>query len=631
MTTSARGRRSSQRPEREPTLCAQSARPDPDQVTATPGDTPSAGVRRRPWTVHSLGSALAVIGAVLAGVTVLVTAGYLSSGQAPAWAALRVVFGSVCYGAAGLIAWWRRPSNSTGPLLVAATATWLVSAMVYVPGPVLAGIGTMTQLAPFAMLVHLLLAFPAGRLRSWPERTTALGTWAVCLILQAPAYLWTTQSGPAGWLTVAERPDLVRTSSAVQSVIGSVFLASLALILIGRWRRVAPARRRALGVVYGYGLAAAIAIPVLGALAPKADALRDAEVLILAMLPVVLIVAMVRGGFARDGDIQELGAWLGRTPDSAATLTAALAAALGDQSVRLGYRLTDGGPLTSSDGTPIDVESGDTASAAVDVEVHGRAVGAIFYDATLIPDPTTVRAAAEVIALAFDRERLAAALAANHREVERSRLRLVHSIDEERRRIAQNLHDGLQAELVLLAIQAQRLGSSDGPSVDIASAATDLRARIDAAARGLRELVYQVMPPPLIERGLVAAMEDIVDRLPVPTRLLIEVPGELPQPVQSTAYFVIAEALTNAVKHARAHRLSVTVRQEAGMLAIAVEDDGIGGVRLDAGSASVQVGGFGLTGIADRVDSLGGRLTIDSAPGRGTRIAAVIPLRRSVP
>lgn len=596
-----------------------------------PGAARPTVAPRRPWTVHSLGSALAVIGAVLAGVTALVAAGYLSAGQGVGWTALRVVAGAACYGTAGLVAWWRRPSNSTGPLLVAATATWLVSAMASVPGPVLAGIGTISQLAPFAMLVHLLLAFPSGRLRARLERAMALSIWAVCLALQVPQYLWEPQPGPAAWLAVGDRPGLVHTAAVVQSVVGTAVLAAVALMLIGRWRRADRAHRRALGIVYGYGLASAIAIPSLAAVAaPHGVAFRAAEVTILAVLPVVLIAAMLRGGFARDGDIQELGVWLGRGPASGETLAALLAAALGDPSVHLGYRFADDGPLVGLDGAPLAGRIDNRSRGVVDVAVHDRVVGAVIYDTALIPDPAPVRAAAEVIALAFDRERLVAALAANHREVERSRLRLVRSIDEERRRIAQNLHDGLQAELVLLAIQAQRLGSLPSASRDVAIAATDLRTRIDSAARGLRELVYQVMPPPLIERGLVAAIEDMADRSPVPTRLSIAVSDGLPQSVQSTAYFVVAEAITNAVKHARAQRVSVTLRQGAGALAIEVADDGVGGAEPGGQNPSASTGGFGLTGIADRISSLGGTLHIDSRAGRGTRIAAVIPLNANV-
>jgi len=235
----------------------------------------------------------------------------------------------------------------------------------------------------------------------------------------------------------------------------------------------------------------------------------------------------------------------------------------------------------------------------------------------LIADSELVAAAGRVVAIALDRERLTADLLASREALRRSRDRVLRAGDRERRRIARNLHDGLQVKLVLLALESQRLAGQAGATPAIAEAAVALRAHIDLAAAELRELVHDVMPAPLIERGLGAATRDLVDRMPVPTRLDLGVNGMLPEPVSTAAYFVVAEALTNAVKHAQASSLSVRLTHHEGALTIEVSDDGIGGVA--AGD------GLGLRSLADRIDVLGGRLRIDSPDGQGTQIVAELP------
>jgi len=133
----------------------------------------------------------------------------------------------------------------------------------------------------------------------------------------------------------------------------------------------------------------------------------------------------------------------------------------------------------------------------------------------------------------------------------------------------------------------------------------------------LRRLVHGMMPAALLERGLVAATEDLVDRVPIPTDLDVDAAADrLPPAVESTAYFVVAESLANAVKHARASALAVRLGRVDGLLRIEVRDDGVGGARI---------GGRGLRGMADRVDALGGQLSVDSPLDQGTRIVADVP------
>jgi signal transduction histidine kinase len=203
---------------------------------------------------------------------------------------------------------------------------------------------------------------------------------------------------------------------------------------------------------------------------------------------------------------------------------------------------------------------------------------------------------------------------ASRDELQESRARIVEAADAERRRIARDLHDGLQARLVLLAIRANGVRVDPTASPGVRAQALELESGLQAAITELRELVQGVVPAALTERGLFAAAEDLVDRVPIPTRLDLRRNGvALPAALESTGYFVLSEAIANAIKHSRARELAVRLEQRDGHLEIEVCDDGIGGA------------GGGMRGMFDRVDAFGGRLLVDSPPGGGTRLVAQLP------
>jgi len=329
------------------------------------------------------------------------------------------------------------------------------------------------------------------------------------------------------------------------------------------------------------------------------------------------VVAMLRGGFARTGEIEELGAWLGVDGGVRPALGDALADALGDRSVSLAFWVAERGVYVDRDGMPVELPRAGGDRAAVEVELAGRRVGAIVYDATLIADPALVRAAGRVVAIALDNERLMADARASREALRASRARIVEAADEERRRIARDLHDGLQARLVLLAIRAHVIRTAAGQP-DVRADAAALESGLQDAIAELRELVQGVMPAALTERGLAEAVQDLVDRVPIPTDLDLDGAGaSLPLPVESTAYFVLSEAIANAIKHSRAHELGVRLARSSGALRIEVRDDGVGGARVAEGS--------GLRGMADRIDALGGRLQVSSPAGGGTTVIAEVP------
>ena len=229
-----------------------------------------------------------------------------------------------------------------------------------------------------------------------------------------------------------------------------------------------------------------------------------------------------------------------------------------------------------------------------------------------------MRRAGEVLAIAIDRERLTTELLVSNEELSQSRMRLVEAAYRERSRIARDLHDGLQVQLVLLALEAQTIANAPDASPPVSAASEELRRGIDRAAADLRRLVHNVVPATLLEQGLVAATEDLVDRLEVPAALKADVDEKtLSAATTHTAYFVLAEVLANAVKHSRATTVSVRLHAADGCLQMDVHDDGVGGARLESGT--------GLRGLADRVDVLDGTIAIDSPRGGGTRVRVELP------
>ncbi|UGS35118.1 ATP-binding protein [Capillimicrobium parvum] len=558
--------------------------------------------RTLPLALAALGATLLLLGAV--------EIALLEAGPAtPTWAVLLFPLVGWIYAAAGLLAWWRRPSNRTGAVMVGGGVAWLVAGLVNSDVTALLAAGLIAVTVPLAVVVHLLHVFPSGRLRGRLSRATVLAGYAVCLVLQAPEYLF----GPPNPLQVADRHDLDRAGFWVQSAAGAAVMVVTAIILGRRLRQTPRAQRWVVGPLYVYGIIAVLFVPLTGSineLFPWGDGvpLTVTQLGLLAAVPVVFAFAVLRGGFARTGEIEELGASLGARQGGRADMRDALAGVLGDRSVALLFWVPQAGGYVDADGRPARLPDAGSDRAAVEVATAGRRVGAIVYDATLIADGRTVEAAGRVIALALDRERLTAELRVSREGLRRSRARLVEAEDRERRRISRDLHDGLQTRLVLLAVEAQRAAGDT----------TELRAGLEAAIAELRELVQGVMPAALTQGGLYAAAEDLADRAPVPVELDLS-PGSdgLPAAVESTGWFVLSEAVTNAVKHAGARELYLSLGQIDGCLRIEVADDGVGGAAVDRGT--------GLRGMADRVEAHDGRLTVDSPAGGGTRIVAEVP------
>jgi signal transduction histidine kinase len=215
--------------------------------------------------------------------------------------------------------------------------------------------------------------------------------------------------------------------------------------------------------------------------------------------------------------------------------------------------------------------------------------------------------------------RLDAELHARMEELRASRARIVEAADNARRRLERDLHDGAQSRLVGLAllIRAAQTRARDDP--ELSELLDRAQEELQTSLSELRELARGIHPAVLTERGLRPALQSLTTRIPVPVTVAEVTDERLPGPVESAAYFVVSESLQNVAKYANATHATVAVRKRNGRVTVDVTDDGVGGADL--------AGGSGLRGLVDRVAALDGSLSIDSPPGKGTRVHAEIPSR----
>ncbi len=276
---------------------------------------------------------------------------------------------------------------------------------------------------------------------------------------------------------------------------------------------------------------------------------------------------------------------------------------------------SDAARLGSHERTPELRRMGLQSAVAAPITVAGRVWGAIaIARRTQEPLPQTTETrlgdfaelAAQAISNAETREQLAA-----------SRARIVKAGDEERKRIERNLHDGAQQRLVALALSLRMAQSALAGDPHATALLTQASGELQLTLEELRELARGIHPAVLSDRGLAAALEALAGRCVVPVDLTL--PAErLPDQVEATAYYLVAESLTNIAKYAQASSAVVTVVCDGDWVHVEVRDDGIGGADIERGT--------GLRGLADRVDALHGTLRIESPAGGGTLVAASIPV-----
>jgi signal transduction histidine kinase len=516
----------------------------------------------------------------------------------------------------GLFARWRRPGNGTGALMVAAGFVWFATRLSASDDDLLFTIGIALDALFPGMIGHLLVVFPAGRAQTAAERAIVAAIYVVVTVLQVPSLLFEEPDRPRNLLIVHGDQPLSDALDLMQLIVGVIVFALSWVVIVRRLRAGGTAQQRALVPVLVTG-GAAFAVFILS----KAfDAAGDTSVTLnrisealVATIPFGFLVGLLRTRLAQAAAVSELIARLGQAPGEE-PLRAALADALGDPGLALAYWLPESERFVDARGHPVDV----SGPGWTEVELQGRRIAAISHHPALHEEPQLVRAAGAAAALALENQRLAAELRARIEDLRSSRARVVQAGDTARRRLERDLHDGAQSRLVALALKLRLARMHVPDESEAATLLDESSAELQASLEELRELARGLHPIVLTDRGLPAAVRILASRAPVPVEITRLPDERLPLPVETAVYFVVAEALTNVAKYARASAATVSIAVAGGRVTVEVADDGIGGADV--------AGGSGLRGLSDRVAALDGQLELHSPPGTGTRLRAEIPL-----
>ncbi len=476
------------------------------------------------------------------------------------------------------------------------------------------------------IFIHMMLSFPTGRLvASWDRAIAAFYyleivafSVVVSLVYELPLDACKADCLRNVFLTWPS--DDVYAFSLVASLL--IPVAAAPLIVIRLWRHwlnaTAVGRRVILPVLIAVPIAVvSIALQYAGTrfeIEPLNDFFASGlQPIPLFVLPIGLLIGILRLRLDR-GRTAELLVELGRGVPVGG-LRDVLARTLGDPTLQLAFASPSGDGFVDGAGRPVILPADNASTSVTRLEHDGELLGVLVHDPAIdAEDPGLVEAVGSAASLALENERLAAQVRAQLEEVRASRARIVEAGDAERRRVERDLHDGAQQRLVALAVRLQvAKETTSGASELLDEATTELQTAIDE----VRVLARGLHPPVLTEAGLGAAVEGLAERAPL--TVIVDVPeSRFAPPIEATAYFVIAEALTNVARHAEATEAEVTVVERDGRLVIMVRDDGRGGADPSSGS--------GLSGLSDRLAAAGGTLKVESVPGRGTTLTAELPL-----
>jgi signal transduction histidine kinase len=553
---------------------------------------------------------------------------------APAEEVVLDVFAGCAAVVAGVLVGRWRAGNPNAWLLVAAGAVVLGGVLEWSNVAVLFTLGGVLGGVEYAVIAHLLVALPDGRLtRPADRRLVALGYLVAAATSVVPNLFFECRGAfavgcPGNLLLVRDDPAAMARSETWLGLAGLAVVALIATYLGRRWLAAGVAGRRVLTTPYVAAVPlASVALLDVSAVWDRHGQLAGfVRPLTLAVLPVAILLGVLRAR-GRAGDLGELVVAAGPDPTAGVRdrLGHAIAQALGDPSARLlrtdTVRASSAGGLAAAPDADRADDDGEPAArprVRTPIAADGQRLAILEHDAALEAEPEVLSAVLATAALALHNQRLAEQVQAQLEEVRASRSRLAAAQDEERRRIERDLHDGAQQLLVSVQLLL-RMALDHGADPQLLA---DAAAQLDAAVSELRALARGVHPHLVTQRGLRAAVETLAERAPVPVTVEGDLP-RLPALSETTAYFVVAEAMTNVARHAHASHVLVRLGVTDGRAELEVEDDGAGGVRLDGAGHG---GGSGLLGLRDRVEAAGGTLWVGAGDGgRGTRLRVALP------
>ncbi|MFC7303643.1 sensor histidine kinase [Streptomyces monticola] len=532
------------------------------------------------------------------------------------------------YAGAGLVAWWRRPANRTGPLMVAEGVTWFIGNLQGTSVPLLFAAGAWWEALNLAVLVHLVLTFPDGRTTSTFTRRLIVFTYGLVAVgglartlVYDPAvatdatYLDCRDCGPNP-LLVDGATGLFDPVDLTYRTLALAVSAVMVAAIVRRWQQASVARRRALlpawiaisvSLVFVAWDVVLLAVPQLGG--HGEDAVLLLSDLAQTAVPLAFLAGLLRMRLQR-AEVSGLVIEVGAEP-TPARMRAVLARVLGDSTLRLGlWRQGQGIRGGYVDEYEQPVRADGPRATRVD-SARGTPLAVLDHDPALTEDPELLAAVGAALRLGLENAWLRS-------EAKQTTSRIVRAADSERRRLERDLHDGAQARLVfaLMALRRVAKGVADHPDERVRGSVAEVEHSLRLALEELRGIAHGIHPAVLTREGLGPALSELARQAELPVVVAAE-PGRYDPVVESTAYFTVCETLSNAAKHAQAKAVSVSARRHGGMLVIETVDDGIGGADTARGS--------GLRGLADRLAAVDGVLQVHSPAGGGTRIRVELP------
>ena len=597
---------------------------------------PAPGDLAAPMALVAVGVGLGVSAVVIkAGYAPLVhEAGLDRDGSYSTAGLLLGGLGGLLFLGAGLVAHLRRPESRVGLLMLLVAIGFFAEDLQLSVNAWVHTVGMLLIQASSAVLVHLVLAFPGGRLGSPVERLLAGAAYGTAFVVTPIRALFidTRRAGvpTPNMLLITVDEWVTRVLDTVVDTAGVVVTLGVVAVLVRRWVTAHPAARRVLAPVYWTGLlgcAATVAAALSDVRTPAGAVLAWPPRIAFCLLPLGFLAASWRVHRGRNA-VAVLLARL-RVPMSTAELESALAQAVGDPELRVGYWRDDATSFVDRDGAPLDLPEPVGGPGATLVERDGRRIAVLLHHPAVRDNAHVLAAVAAAAELALDNQRLAAQVRAQLAEVRELAGRLVAAGDAERRRLERDLHDGAQQQLVTVALVLQMATQRLHGTADEATAALLARSAegLEAANAQLRDLARGIHPVLLSDAGLVPALHALAERTVGPrVRLCADDAARWSAPAgpaETTAYFVAAEAVTNVLKHAGADNVWINLRAGEDEVRIEIADDGVGGAD--------PTGGTGLVGLRDRLAAVGGTLSVHTAPGAGTRVSATIPNRPGRP
>jgi signal transduction histidine kinase len=528
---------------------------------------------------------------------------------------------TISYVLCGLVAWCRRPTNRFGPLLVAAGLANFLATLTWTTNDISFTLGQALDFLPPVLFLHVFLAYPSGRLESRFERAVVATAYVAAIALEL-VRMSLGGFGPLNLLEISSNPTAALWVVRAQLVvISALCLIGLCLLVVKR-RASRPRARRAPALLvdaFGLGLVMLAVLFLSHAFeGPAIPQIRWATLATIGLAPLAFLIGLLHDRLARSA-VGPLLVELRNDPGPG-DLRDALARALRDPSLTLLYWLPEFGCYADLDGRAVELpESGGDRTVTL-IDRAGVHVAALVHDAALEDERELLLAVTAAAGIALENAQLHVELRARLEELRGSRARIVEAGHKERQRLERNLHDGAQQRLVALSLELSLLEKQVSGDSDASKRVERARQEIAASLEELREIARGIHPAVVSGHGLEVALEQLAARAPVPVRLKVDIGVRLPEALEVAAYYLVSESLANVGKYAQASSATIEVARRNGVVSVEIVDDGIGGADTERGT--------GLRGLADRVESLDGRLRVWSPGGGGTRVRAEIPCAR---